>query len=53
VVKFSILPFNRSISISSSPFDLIHLDIWGPSLIAIKGVSRYYVSFIDDHTRYC
>ena len=26
---FFVLPFNRSISISSSPFDLIHSDIWG------------------------
>jgi hypothetical protein len=24
----------------------------GPSPIAIKGGSRYYVLFIDDHTRY-
>jgi hypothetical protein len=25
--KFSALPFNRSISVSSSPFDLIHSDV--------------------------
>jgi len=53
LAKFSALPFNRSISISSSPFDLIHSDVWGPSPIATKGGSRYYVLFIDDHTRYC
>jgi hypothetical protein len=51
--KISALPFNLSISFSSSPFDLIHSDVWGPSLVAIKEGSRYYVSFIDDHTRYC
>jgi len=53
LAKFSALPFNRSISVSSSPFNLIHFDVWGPSPIATKGGSRYYVSFIDDHTHYC
>jgi transposase InsO family protein len=53
LAKFSALPFNRSISVSSSPFDLIHSDVWGPSPVSTKGGSRYYVSFIDDHTRYC
>jgi len=53
LAKFSTLPFNRSISVSSSQFDLIHSDVWGPSPISIKGRSRSYVSFIDDHTRYC
>jgi len=27
LAKFSALPFNRSISVSSSPFDLIHSDV--------------------------
>ena len=53
LAKFSVLPFNRNIFVSSSPFDLIHSDVWGPSPVATKGGSRYYVSFIDDHTRYC
>jgi hypothetical protein len=53
LAKFSVLPFNRSIFVSSSPFDLIHSNIWGPSPVAIKEGSRYYVSFIDDHTHYC
>ena len=39
LAKFSALPFNRSISISSSPFDLIHYNVWGPSSIVIKGRS--------------
>jgi len=53
LAKFFALPFNRSISVSSSPFDLIHSDVWGPSPVAKKRGSRYYVSFIDDYTRYC
>ena len=32
---------------------MIHSDVWGPSPVSTKGGSRYYVSFIDDHTRYC
>ena len=27
LTKFSALPFNRSVSVSSSPFDLIHYDV--------------------------
>jgi hypothetical protein len=50
---FSALPFNQSNYVSFSPFDLIHYDVWGPSHVAIKRGSRYYVSFIDNHTRYC
>ena len=53
LAKFSTLPFNQSVSVSSSPFDLIHSDVWGPSPIPTKGESQYYVSLIDDHTRYC
>jgi hypothetical protein len=53
LAKFSVLPFNQSFFVSSSPFDLIHSDVWGPSHVATKGGSRYYISFIDDHTHYC
>jgi len=52
LTKFSALSFNRSFSVSSLPFDLIYSDVWGPSPINIKRGSRYYVSFINDHTRY-
>ena len=53
LIKFPALPFNQSIFVSSSPFDLIHSNVWGPSPVATKGGSRYYISFIDDHTCYC
>ncbi|XP_019427158.1 PREDICTED: uncharacterized protein LOC109335479 [Lupinus angustifolius] len=53
LAKFSALPFPKSVSISKAPFDLVHSDVWGPSPIATKSGSKYYVSFIDDYTRYC
>ena len=53
LAKFSALPFPKSITISHTPFDLIHSDVWGPAPVATKGGSRYYVSFIDDCTRFC
>ena len=36
LIKFFILPFNRSIFVSSSPFDLIHSNVWGSSPVATK-----------------
>jgi len=36
LTKFSALPFNQSIYVSSSPFDLIHSDVRGHSPVAIK-----------------
>ena len=46
------LPFNKSDSFSSVPFDLIHSDIWGPALVPTKGGSKYFVIFVDDFSRY-
>ena len=51
--KNSAFPFNRSVSVSSSPLDLIHSNVWEPSPVPAKGKSRYYVSFINDRTHYC
>ena len=46
------LPFNTSESISTTIFDLIHSDVWGPSSISSTGGSRYFVVFVDDYSRY-
>ena len=46
------LPFNTSVSHAFSPFDLIHSDVWGPSLITTQGGSRYFIIFVDDISRY-
>ncbi|GJW18360.1 integrase [Tanacetum coccineum] len=52
LAKFSAQPFSNSISSSTTRFDLVHFDVWGPALVSTKGGSRYYVSSIDDFTRY-
>jgi len=46
------LSFNRSVSISDSPFDLIHSDIWGPSPVSSINGFRYFVLLIDDFSRF-
>ncbi|GKA93126.1 gag-pol polyprotein [Tanacetum coccineum] len=43
---------SNSISSSTAPFDLVHYDVWGPAPVSTKRGFRYYVSFIDDFTRY-
>jgi hypothetical protein len=38
-------------NVSKRALDVVHLDVWGPTKTASMGGCRYYVSFIDDHTR--
>lgn len=35
----------------SQPFYVIHSDVWGPSRVRNVTGSRWFVTFIDDHTR--
>ena len=37
--------------VPSKPFSLVHSDIWGPSRISTISGKRWFVTFIDDHTR--
>jgi hypothetical protein len=39
------------IILTTAPLELIHTDVWGPAIWSSNG-SRYYVSFIDDYTRF-
>ncbi|GJX59951.1 retrovirus-related pol polyprotein from transposon TNT 1-94 [Tanacetum coccineum] len=52
LANFLALPFCNSVSSSTAPFDIVHFDVWGPSLVSMKRGSKYYVSFIDDFTLY-
>ncbi|KAA0042054.1 myosin-9 isoform X2 [Cucumis melo var. makuwa] len=35
----------------TQPFNLIHSDVWGPSKVTTSSKKRWFVTFIDDHTR--
>jgi hypothetical protein len=45
------LPYSVSSSRSSIPLELICSDVWGP-MIDSFGHKKYYVSFIDDYSRF-
>ncbi|KAM5572540.1 hypothetical protein ABKV19_012545 [Rosa sericea] len=50
--KMHRLPFTESVSKSPVPFHKIHSDVWGPApCLAIEGY-KYYVTFIDDCTKF-
>jgi hypothetical protein len=46
------LPFSASLSRSTCPLELSHTDVWGPAPICSKSGFKYYVSFLDDFSRY-
>ncbi|CAJ2636545.1 unnamed protein product [Trifolium pratense] len=46
------LTFPRSISISSSIFELLHFDIWGPLSITSVHNHKYFLTIVDDYSRY-
>lgn len=52
MAKFTKLPFNHSESQAKDKFELIHLDIWGPYKECTKGIYRYFLTIVDDKTRY-
>lgn len=45
--KSTKLPFKFSDSISNSPLELVHSDVWTSLIVSMKG-SKYYVLFVDD-----
>jgi hypothetical protein len=45
------LPYNNSIHRSASPLELVFSDVWGPAPTSVGG-SRYYISFIDDYSKF-
>ena len=46
------LSYTASARVSTMPLELVHTDVWGPAR-ASSGGYKYYVSFIDDYSRFC
>ncbi|KAL6322734.1 hypothetical protein AAG906_015420 [Vitis piasezkii] len=46
------LPFTLSESRASQPFALVHSNLWGPAPVVGTNGARYFVLFVDDHTRF-
>jgi GAG-pre-integrase domain/Integrase core domain len=49
--KAHVLSFSLSSS-TNKPLELVHSDLWGPSPIVSYNGYKYYVSFIDDYSRF-
>ena len=45
------LPFVSHNNISTNPFDLVHIDIWGPFHISTPIRHRFCLTIVDDCTR--
>ncbi|KAK9065740.1 hypothetical protein SSX86_015141 [Deinandra increscens subsp. villosa] len=45
------LPFPHSHRESSHPFDLIHIDVWGPYNTLTYNGYKYFLTIVDDHSR--
>ena len=46
------LPFPISCCKTSAPFELLHVDIWGPNSVASINGYKYFVTIVDDFTRH-
>jgi hypothetical protein len=46
------LPFPISNTVSHRPFDLVHVDIWGPFSVQSINGSRFFLTIVDDFSRY-
>ncbi len=46
------LPFPTSTTQTTRPLELVHSDVVGPLEVESLGGSRYFVTFIDDYSRY-
>lgn len=44
-------PFPHSQSHTTYPFELIHIDTWGPYRVKSRGKHRFFLTVVDDYTR--
>lgn len=46
------LPYTVSTNKASGPFELLHMDIWGPYALPLIHKQRYFLTIVDDFGRY-
>lgn len=46
------LPFTRSQSRNTAPFELTHCDVWTSPVVSISGF-QYYLVLLDDYSHFC
>lgn len=51
LAKQTRLPFPDSSIKSNTPFQLLHIDTWGPYHTTTYSGSRYFLTIVDEHTR--
>ncbi|XP_076398156.1 uncharacterized protein LOC143266621 [Megachile rotundata] len=51
--KMTVLPFPKGSKRSSEVLNIVHSDVWGPSRTESFRRARYFVTFIDDYSRWC
>jgi len=52
LAKSKILPFHSNGHRAAHCFDIIHSDVWGISLVMSHAKYKYFVTFIDDYSRF-
>uniref|UniRef100_A0A2N9GVX2 Integrase catalytic domain-containing protein n=1 Tax=Fagus sylvatica TaxID=28930 RepID=A0A2N9GVX2_FAGSY len=52
VGKMHQLPFPTSNKTVTSPFELIHADLWGPAPVVASNSFRFYLVFVDEFTKF-
>jgi hypothetical protein len=45
------LPFSNNNNLSSCPFDLVHVDIWGPYHVSTVEGYKYFLTLVDNCSR--
>ena len=50
--KSKILPFLIHDTLATKSFDIIHSDVWGITPVISHTYYKYFVTFIDDHSRF-
>jgi len=51
LAKFHRLPFNKSTITTTAPFQLVHMDLWGPYRVTSVTRAKYFLTIVDDCSR--